>query len=272
MRIFYYHRDTLAKLFLAVTISLAFFFLFPAGSMAQVSTHLQWKLNPQSETSGTGSQVSSPGFKTTGWINAVVPGTVFYSYVKAGNEKDPDYAENIYQVDKAKYNRPYWYRTEFVAPHLEKGKRLWLKFNGINKIAEVYFNGQHLGTLKGLMERGIFDITQWVSPKGKNAIAVLVTPPRNDPQHNHGLANWESPTYICSASWDWMPEVPGLNSGVTDTVAISTTGPVSITDPYIKTDLPNNHLANLTLTAQLHNALSQRVTGVVKAIINPGNI
>jgi hypothetical protein len=191
--------------------------------------------------------------------------------VKAGKEKNPDYADNVYQVDKSKYNRPFWYRTEFTAPRLE-GKRLWLKFNGINKIAEIYFNGQYLGTIKGLMQRGIFDVTPWARANSKNGIAVLVTPPRNDPQHNHSLANWESPTYICSASWDWMPEVPGLNSGITDTVAISTTGPVSIVDPYIKTELPNNHLANLSLTAQLHNALSQSVTGVVKATINPGHI
>jgi len=271
MGLFYYHRDTYAKLFFAIVTGIACLFM-AASAPAQNITKLQWKLNPQIETTGTGAQVSSASFKTTGWINALVPGTVFYSYVKAGKEKDPDYAENIYLVDKSKYDRQFWYRTEFTAPHLEKGKRLWLKFNGINKIAEIYFNGQHLGTLKGLMQRGIFDVTPWVSANGKNAVAVLVTPPRNDPQHNHGLANWESPTYICSASWDWMPEVPGLNSGITDTVAISTIGPVSITDPYIKTDLPNNHLANLTLTAQLHNALSQTVTGVVKATINPGNI
>lgn len=271
MRLLYYPRNTFATLVFTVVTSFACLFLVPAFAAAQDTIHLHWVLNPQSETSGNGIQVSSPGFKTNDWINAVVPGTVFYSYVKAGKEKDPDYAENIYQVDKSKYNRPYWYRTEFITPHLDKGKRLWLKFNGINKIAEIYFNGRHLGTLKGLMQRGIFDVTPWVI-NGKNAIAVLVTPPRNDPQHNHPLANWESPTYICSASWDWMPEVPGLNSGITDTVAVTTTGPVSIIDPYIKTDLPDNHLANLTLTAQLHNALSQSIMGRVKATITPGNI
>jgi hypothetical protein len=271
MRSLYYYRDTLATFVFTVVTGFACLCLAPAFAVAQDNIHLHWILNPQSETSGTGRQVSSPGFRTTGWINAVVPGTVFYSYVKAGKEKDPDYAENIYQVDKSKYNRPYWYRTEFIAPQLDKGKRLWLKFNGINKIGEIYFNGRHLGTLKGLMQRGIFDVTPWVI-NGKNAVAVLVTPPRNDPQHNHPLANWESPTYICSASWDWMPEVPGLNSGITDTVAVTTTGPVTIIDPYIKTDLPDHRLANLILTAQLHNASFQSITGRIKATITPGNI
>ncbi|HJP63845.1 MAG TPA: glycoside hydrolase family 2 TIM barrel-domain containing protein, partial [Mucilaginibacter sp.] len=140
------------------------------------------------------------------------------------------------------------------------------------KIAEVYFNGKHIGTLKGIMERGIYDITPLLRKSGKNAVAVLITPPRNDPKHNHGLANWESPTYLSSASWDWMPEVPGLNSGITDTVAITTAGPVSINDPYIKTELPDKHQANLSISAQLHNSLPQNVKGVLKATINPGNI
>ncbi|HEY4196640.1 MAG TPA: hypothetical protein VGM63_13945, partial [Mucilaginibacter sp.] len=138
MRPFYRYYPSFAKLILSCC-----FVCFVLISQAQNITRLQWKLHPQSETTGDGAQVSSPAFNTVNWINAVVPGTVFYSYVKAGKEKDPDYGENIYQVDKSRYNRPFWYRTEFAAPKLEKGKRLWLKFNGINKTADIYFNGQH---------------------------------------------------------------------------------------------------------------------------------
>jgi hypothetical protein len=272
MKLFCHYRNLVLKLILAIVTGSACLFLAASSAMAQGGMQLHWKLSPQSKTAASGSQLSTPGFTAIGWTDAIVPGTVFYSYVKAGKEKDPDYADNIYKADKGAYDRPFWYRTEFAAPALAEGKRLWLKFNGINKTAAVYFNSQYLGTIKGSMERGIFDVTQWAHPNGKNAIAVLVVPPRNDRDHNHPLANWESPTYICSAGWDWMPEVPGLNSGITDTVAITTTGPVSIADPYIKTDLLSYQLANVTLTAQLHNTLSQKTTGVLRAIISPGNI
>ena len=104
--------------------------------------HLNWKLAPQDDKLYTEKQVSVAGFKTTDWIKAVVPGTVFYSYVVAGKESNPDYADNIYKVDKAKYNRPFWYRAEFSAQGFPAGKRIWLNFNGINKRGEVYFNGQ----------------------------------------------------------------------------------------------------------------------------------
>ncbi|GAB2686300.1 hypothetical protein GCM10027037_05200 [Mucilaginibacter koreensis] len=227
---------------------------------------------PQAEVQGDIALLSTPGLNTAKWTPAIVPGTVFYAYVAAGKEKNPDYAENIYMVDKAKYNRPFWYRTVFNTPPLAKGKRLWLKFNGINKRGEVYFNGHHLGTLRGFMQRGIYDVTNYLHIGKPNVIMVLTIPPRDDPEHNHGLANWESPTYLSSGSWDWMPAVPGLNSGITDTVALSTTGPVSIEDPYVHTDLPNHQLAKLTINVKLHNASASAITGIIRAVIQPGNI
>jgi hypothetical protein len=232
-----------------------------------VFTHLKWKLMPQSNAY-TAAQLSTPGFKTDNWIDAVVPGTVFYSYVVAGKENNPDYADNIYKVDKAKYNKPYWYRTEFSGKGIMPGKRMWLNCNGVNKRAEVYLNGRHIGTIKGLMERARYDITDIINKNGSNAIAVLIVPPNT----NHGLANRESPTYLSSGSWDWMPAVPGLNSGITDTVAITTTGPVIIEDPWVRAELPNKNLANLTVNVKLKNATNAPVKGNLKLTINPGNI
>jgi len=245
----------------------------PTLTYSQVKPdNLRWKLMAQSEVSGDGEKISSPNFPEEGWIHAVVPGTVFYSYVVAGKENNPDYADNIYKTDHGRYNKPYWYRAEFVAPQLSPDRRVWLTFKGINKIAEIYVNGHHLGTLKGLMERGIYDITGNLNKGKTNAIAVLITPPMNDPEHHHGIANFESPTYVCSAGWDWMPPVPGFNSGITDSVTFHTTGVVSVQDPWVRTELPNKDLANLTLSVTLLNVSSSPVTGNVIAIINPGNI
>lgn len=232
----------------------------------------KWKVNAQSVVTANGSVISSAGFAEKNWIPAIVPGTVFYSYVKAGKERDPDYADNIYKADHKKYNQPFWYRAEFGPINLQRDQNLWLKFNGINKRAEVYFNGRHLGTISGLMQRGIYNITNLLHKNKANAIAILVVPPRFDPEHHHELANWESPTYICSASWDWMPAVPGLNSGITDSVSLNITRAVSIADPWVRADLPNNKRAGITISANLTNSSSATVTGRLRAVINPGNI
>ncbi|AMR30561.1 hypothetical protein A0256_03540 [Mucilaginibacter sp. PAMC 26640] len=228
---------------------------------------LNWQLSPMEDNINTAAQISTPGASKGSWIKAVVPGTVFHSYVVAGAEKNPDYADNIYLVDKAKYNRPYWYRTEFATKRMPAGKRTWLKFNGVNKMAEIWFNGHHIGTLKGLMQRGRYDLTDLLQKTGNNALAVLVTPP-----HEGDLANRQAPTYLSSGSWDWMPAVPGLNSGITDTVGITTTGPVTVEDPWIKSNLVNKKLAELNVNITLHNASALPVSGRLRIHIQPGNI
>jgi hypothetical protein len=230
--------------------------------------NLKWKLFPQNDMGYTAEKISAAGFNTKNWIDAIVPGTVFHSYVVAGKEDNPDYADNIYKVDKAKYNKPFWYRTEFSAKGFAAEKRIWLNFNGVNKMAEVYLNGRHIGTIKGLAQRGKYDITDMLSNTKPNAIAVLIVPPNAA----YGLANRQAPTYLSSGSWDWMPAVPGLNSGITDTVSITTTGPVAVEDPWVHASLPNKQQANLTVNVKLKNASPNAITGKVKLTINPGNI
>jgi hypothetical protein len=256
---------------LKTLLGLAFLLLVQTTTKAQ-SVHLRWKLFPQNNDELTLKQISAPGFSTDKWIDALVPGTVFYSYVKAGKEKDPDYADNIYKVDKSKYNKPYWYRAEFRSSEFKSGKTVWLNFNGIHKRGEIYINGYHIGTVKGIVERGIYNITKHLNKKAPNVLLVLVVPPRNDPQHNHPLANWESPTYISSGSWDWMPEVPGLNSGITDTVSLTTTGPIALVDPWIRTKMEDLKSGDFSFKVDLNNTSSTLVSGSLKFTISPGNI
>ncbi|TWR24823.1 beta-mannosidase [Mucilaginibacter pallidiroseus] len=237
-------------------------------TIAQSISKLNWMVFPQQGVKQSALKISKPGFVAPNAINAVVPGTVFYSYVLAGKEKNPDYADNIYQVDKAKYNQPYWYRTEFTTSALSAGKRIWLNFNGVHKMADVYFNGKHLGTIKGIVERGRYDVTNLLNGNEPNAIAILVIPPNPA----FGLANRQAPTYLSSGSWDWMPAVPGLNSGITDTVAVTATGPVAVQDPWVKTNLVSKKLAELNIAANLINTTNNNVTGNARVVIQPGNI
>lgn len=59
-----------------------------------------WKLKPQAEVNGDGAVLCSTGFDASTWVDAVVPGTAFNSYVVAGLEKDPNFGDNIHQVSR----------------------------------------------------------------------------------------------------------------------------------------------------------------------------
>ena len=168
-------------------------------------------------------------------------------------------------MDKAKYDRNFWYRTEFETPSLHNEK-LWLNFEGVNRKAEVFFNGVRLGLLDGFMHRGKFDITEHVQAKGKNVLAVLVYWPTRP------IANHASPTYISSDGWDWMPPVPGLLQGITDDVYLTRSGEVTMQDPWVRTDVPSRDKGMVSLSVQFTNHGAKEQEGVVTGSIQPGNI
>lgn len=227
---------------------------------------ITWKVKPQNDVAGDSLKMFNPAYDVSDWVNAIVPGTVFNSYVEAGLEKDPNFGDNIYRVDKSKYDRSFWYRTEFKTPENFTKSKVWLNFEGINRRGEIFLNGHKLGVLDGFMHRGKFDITNQINKTSTNIIAVLVHIP------DQPLANYGSPNYLSSAGWDWMPYVPGLNSGITDNVYLSNTGELTIENPWIRTDLPTNARADLSIEVEIQNAASTYQQGILRGTINPGNI
>lgn len=224
-----------------------------------------WKLKPQSEVGSDSIKIYNEAFDDKNWVNAVVPGTVFTSYVNAGLEKDPNWADNIYKVDQAKYNKNFWYRTSFTDT-VSEGERLWLNFEGINRKGEIFLNGTRLGTLDGFMQRGKFDITNLVKGGSRNVLAVLVYCPTKP------IANHASPTYISSDGWDWMPSVPGLLQGITDDVYLSTTGAVAFGDTWIRTDVPFKEKGLVSANVEMKNHSNAPQKGTLTGTISPGNI
>ena len=259
-------------------------------SLNSDNREIQWRVRPQSDVGPDSVNIYRPSYDDHGWVDGVVPGAVFTSYVSAGLEKDPNYADNIYRVDKEKYERNFWYRTTFATPaQKDLNGRLWLHFKGINRKGEVFLNGVRLGLLDGFMQRGDYDITGLAASDGKNVLAVLVHWP------GRPIANHASPTYISSDGWDWMPSVPGLLQGITDEVYLTITGAVIIEDPWIRTAVAmkgaerssapggisasggpsaasGSNEASLSLRVHLGNHSGKAESGVFTAVIQPGNI
>lgn len=225
-----------------------------------------WQLRAEAEVDDAAA-MQRAGYNTSGWCKAVVPGAVFTSFVEAGVEPDPNFGDNAYKVDKSKYDRSFWYRTEFPTSLMPTGNHQWLCFEGINRKGEVYLNGSKLGALDGFMDRGRYEVTRLLKRDGTaNVLAVLVIAP------THPIANHASPTYISSAGWDWMPYAPGLLNGITDNVYAVSTGDVSLVDPWVRTKVPSRGEGILSLTTELCNHSAEEKTVTVKGVIRPGDI
>ncbi len=222
-------------------VRLKYYFLIFAGLCLTVSLNAQvnryslnssneqldWRIKSSTDVGNQFDALKESGFDDADWVIATVPGTVYGSYVEQGLEETPEYGDNVYQdrVDgKGIYEDNYWYRTEFEIPSHEGFNHVWLNLAGINRDADVYFNGHLLGSIHGHVYRGKYDITEFVQ-QGPNTLALLVYVPI--PPMNCSA----SPTYIASASWDWMPYVPDLNMGITDEVFLSFSNDVTMIDP-----------------------------------------
>ncbi len=74
-----------------------------------------------------------------------------------------------------------WYRKTFTLPASDKGKALWLDFDGAYRDSKVYLNGMLLGEHPCGYTPFRFDISQAAHYGGRNVLAVQVSP-----QHEEG--------------------------------------------------------------------------------------
>ena len=234
-----------------------------------------WRLQRASLVAGEGEQISTPGFAEKDWMVATVPGTVLTSYLNDGAIANPDFGENQYAISDAFFCADFWYRDEFIAPPVSGDKHVWLDFDGINWKAEIYLNGHKLGRIDGGFMRGWFDVTAFVHPGAKNALAVLVlrnanpgsTKDKAAETVNGGALGRDNPTYHASAGWDWMSTIRGRNTGIWSNVTLRLTGGVTVEDPLVTTTLPlpDTTHADVKIQATLRNHEDHAVTGTLRA-------
>lgn len=238
-----------------------------------------WRLLEAPKVSADGSTISQIGFKTDGWLEATVPGTVLTTLVNRGVYPDPDYGLNNLAIPETLNKQDYWYRTEFNLPASLAGhRRFTLNFYGINYAAAVWLNGKPLGDIKGAFARGTFDVSRLVIAGKPNALAVRVSPPphpgipheqsvKAGPGANGGAMCADGATFICTEGWDWIPGVRDRATGIWQDVTLKASGAVKIGDVNVvtKLPLPDTSRAALTLTVPLRNDSEQPASGVLEA-------
>lgn len=72
------------------------------------------------------------------------------------------------------YKGECWYRKDFVIDSLNKGRRIFIEFNGSNSITDVYVNSKYVGQHKGGYSIFRFDITEYVEYGINNTLSVKV--------------------------------------------------------------------------------------------------
>ena len=234
-----------------------------------------WQLQRASEVQAGGVEIASPAYKAEGWVRATVPGTVLTSYKNVGALADPNYADNQLMISESFFNSNFWYRNEFQLPPSFKRDRIFLNFDGINWKANVYLNGKQVGRLEGAFIRGKFDVTDCVK-EGTNVLAVEIIKNahigaikeknKRSTDFNGGILGADNPTFHATIGWDWIPTMRGRNIGIWNDVFLTTTGKVTVQDPYVQTQfaLPDTTQARLTAEVVVKNHDGKDVSGVLQ--------
>ncbi|MBZ4191406.1 glycoside hydrolase family 2 protein [Niabella beijingensis] len=249
----------------------------------------------KTNTVPSGAIVSSVTFQAKNWLPATVPGTVLNSLVNNKVYPDPYFGDNnkrsrhlipdLQDVGNGFYR--YWFRKEFELPEAYSQKKIWLKLHGINYRANVWMNGQKLGTMAGMFEAGDFDITQIVNRKGKNVLAVDVLPVdvpgavyRNGKtrtgavgENNNGGdgAIGKNVTMLMAVGWDFTaPDgIRDRNTGIWRDVEIYATGNVKLQHPFVQTrlPLPDTSYSLQTVSVEVKNTTGLKQKGVLTGAI-----
>jgi hypothetical protein len=232
-----------------------------------------WMLQRSSEVDATGEAISKIGFNTQNWVVATVPGTVLTSYKNVGAIPNPNYADNIFQVSESFFNSDFWYRNEFeVAKDFAKEK-VFLNFDGLNWKADIYLNGEKIGRQEGAFIRGIYNVTNRLV-EGKNVLAVKIEKNAHigavkekyeyNTDFNGGILGADNPTFHATIGWDWISTIRGRNIGIYNDVYLTTSGKVTLHDPFVQTELSHPSLkATLTPEIIIQNHDAAPVRGVL---------
>ena len=171
-----------------------------AGKVKQVKL-TDFKLQSSAVINAGGEEISLPGYISKDyWYPVKVPSTVLSALVANGVYPDPNMGLNNMLIPDASdefnkqydlerfsflpndpnpWKKPYWYRTEFHVPALDKGRHFQLIFKGINYRAAVWVNGSRVADstdMAGMFAQYSLDVSRFIKPGESNALAVKIYP------------------------------------------------------------------------------------------------
>ncbi|HWC59253.1 MAG TPA: DUF4982 domain-containing protein, partial [Verrucomicrobiae bacterium] len=152
-------RLTSSGVLLAGVFCLAF---SAAGQRVTLNFNPDWKFIKDDPA---GAQ--APTFNDSSWTNVSAPHTY--------NDTDTfdDWSIRGHHGEQNQWGGRTWYRKTFTVPRSYQGKKVYIEFEAVRQVAEVYLNGKLLGTSKtGFIPFG-FDLTPYLQFGKPNVLAVM---------------------------------------------------------------------------------------------------
>jgi Beta-galactosidase/beta-glucuronidase len=164
-----------------------------------------------------------------------------------------------------------YYRTTFKYSQVESNKRIYLRFYGVDYIANIYLNNRHIGFHEGFFASFEFDVTDYIYCDRDNVLLVEIkndipTVGLNDEKINGdkiyaatGLG-WDNP----NDGWHHCP--PG--AGICNKVILEEKPVIYIDSIYMRPDLDND---NIEARIQINNTKNENLPVKLYISVFPRN-
>jgi beta-mannosidase len=173
-------------------------------------------------------------------ISAQVPGNVELDLLAANLINDPMIGSNVWEL------RPYegyqWcYSRTFPTPSLTAGQKVWLNFNGIDCLADIWLNNLLVASPENMLIAHSYNITDLLNPQAENTLQVIIRSAVIESQnyllnfltHKGNTANNESVNIRKaphSYGWDIVPRL--VSAGLWRSVELQIVDPIHFTDVF----------------------------------------
>ena len=211
-----------------------------------------WFIQSSAEISLDGAQLSSKGTDFgDNWFRASVPSTVMGALTaENGLYADAFMGRNYAEIDRSRFEDPWWYRTTFKAPALKKGQRAELNFEGLSYRADVWLNGELVVSAEdfyGPFRQFSFDVTDLLQKENHLAVKVY---------------RWEKGEFNIGFV-DWNPRPADESMGIFRPVWLRFSNEVSMKNSAVKSKVNVETLdeAWLTVETTLCNKSDKEVSG-----------
>jgi exo-1,4-beta-D-glucosaminidase len=211
-----------------------------------------WTVQSSEGLESEGQTISTTAFDSKDWYKAQIPATVFAVLRQNNLHSDIFMADNMDKVDRAPFQKPWWYRKSF---NIEKNKNTTyqLQFEGINYKADIWINGtqvESFKTVEGPFGRWNIDVSDNIA-NGENIVAIKVYPPQKGD--------------LTIGFVDWNPAAPDNNMGLWRGVYLKESGNISLESPFVQTRLTSaeNDQAELTVSVFATNHSDKATTASI---------
>ena len=108
-------------------------------------------------------------------------------------------------IENTGFYQSCWYRRRVMAPRLEDGQRLFLRFGAVDHLAKVWINGACVGDHHGGYTPFAFDITRQITEAAELEIVVRAKDDPHDLAKPRGKQDWQLEPHSI-----WYPRTTGI--------------------------------------------------------------